>query len=117
MNIIWSDYFISNLEFYQRKKKYRKIMSDLDPVINELEAGNLLGDRLSGFNLPEGAALYKVRIANTSANVGKSNGFRLIYYVAIADEIYLITIYSKKDDERIPNDAQIAMLVANTLEF
>ena len=117
MNIIWSDYFISNLEFYQRKKKYKKIMSDLEPVINELAAGNFLGDRLSGFNLPEGAALYKVRIANTSANVGKSNGFRLIYYVAIADEIYLITIYSKKDDERIPNDAQIALLVANTLEF
>ena len=92
-------------------------MRDLDPVINELEAGNLLGDRLSGFNLPEGAALYKVRIANTSANVGKSNGFRLIYYVAIADEIYLMTIYSKKDDERIPNDAQIAMLVNNVLEF
>ena len=64
----------------------------------------MVGDKLSGFNLPEGAALYKVRIANTSANVGKSNGFRL-------------TIYSKKDDERIPNDAQIALLVSNTLEF
>jgi len=37
--------------------------------------------------------------------------------VAIGDEIYLLTIYSKKDDERIPNDAQIAMLAGNVLEF
>ena len=88
-----------------------------NPVVDELKEGNFVGDKLSGFNLPEGAALYKVRIANTSANVGKSNGFRLIYYLAIEDTIYLLTIYSKKDDERIPNDAQIAMLVGNTLEF
>jgi len=86
-------------------------------VYPDLEAGNFVGDRLDGFNLPEGAALYKVRIANTSANVSKSNGFRLIYYVAVGDEIYLLTIYSKKDDERIPNDAQIALIVSNTLEF
>lgn len=117
MNIIWTDYFLANIDFYQRKKKYKKILDDLDPVIEELKKSNFLGDRLSGFNLPEDAALYKVRIANTSANVGKSNGFRLIYYVAVEDEIYLVTIYSKKDDERIPNDAQIAMLVNNILEF
>ena len=117
MNIIWTDYFLANIDFYQRKKKYKKILDDLDPVVDELKKSNFIGDRLSGFNLLEGAALYKVRIANTSANVGKSNGFRLIYYIATEEDIYLVTIYSKKDDERIPNDAQIAMLVANTLEF
>lgn len=106
-----------DIDYYIRKKKYRKIIDDIASILPDLEAGNLVGDRLEGFNLPEGAALYKVRIANTSANVGKSNGFRLIYYLAIKDEIYLLTIYSKKDDERIPNDAQIAMLVGNTLEF
>ena len=117
MNIIWTDYFMANVEFYQRKKRYKKIVNDIDSVIVKLEAGNFVGDKLSGFNLPEGAALYKVRIANTSANVGKSNGFRLIYYLATVEKIYLVTIYSKKDDERIPNDAQIAMLVNNVLEF
>ncbi len=106
-----------DIDYYIRKKKYRKIIDDIASILPDLEAGNLVGDKLSGFNLPEGAALYKVRIANTSANVGKSNGFRLIYYLSIGDEIYLLTIYSKKDDERIPNDAQIAMLVGNTLEF
>ena len=117
MNITWSKKFLADMKFYYKKKKFLKIRDDVKTITNELEAGNLVGDRLEGFDLPEGAALYKVRIANTSANVGKSNGFRLIYYVAIKDEIYLVTIYSKKDDERIPNDAQIAMLVGNTLEF
>ena len=117
MNIIRSKNFEDDVKYYTKKKKFKKLIADLRPVLSELEAGNFLGDKLSGFNLPEGTALYKVRIANTSANVGKSNGFRLIYYVAIADEIYLMTIYSKKDDERIPNDAQIAMLVNNVLEF
>ena len=106
-----------DIDYYIRKKKYKKIIDDIASILPDLEAGNLVGDRLDGFNLPDGAALYKVRIANTSANVGKSNGFRLIYYVAVGDEIYLLTIYSKKDDERIPNDAQIALIVSNTLEF
>lgn len=30
-------------------KKYRQIRSDLQPVIAELQRGNLLGDRLAGF--------------------------------------------------------------------
>ena len=107
----------TTLNFISGKRNSKKFLDDIESIVSDLEAGNLVGDKLSGFNLPEGTALYKVRIANTSANVGKSNGFRLIYYVAIGDEIYLLTIYSKKDDEHIPNDAQIAMLVSNTLEF
>jgi mRNA-degrading endonuclease RelE of RelBE toxin-antitoxin system len=35
--------------------------------------------------------------------VGKSNGYRLIYYVVKDDrEIYLLTIYYKKEDKLIP---------------
>ena len=82
----------------------------------ELEKGNLVGDKLEGLDLPENTAAYKVRIANSSANVGKSNGFRLIYYLAIADEIYLLSIYSKKDDNKIPNDAQIELLIRNLVK-
>ena len=117
MVIKWSKNFQDNVEYYIKKKRYKKILDDIASILPDLEAGNLIGDKLAGFNLPEGTALYKVRIPNTSANVGKSNGFRIIYYLATADKIYFVTIYSKKDDERIPNDAQIAMIVGNTLEF
>ncbi|MBQ7199495.1 MAG: hypothetical protein IJS29_09550 [Selenomonadaceae bacterium] len=116
MTILWADKFADDIKYYYKKKKYLKIREDIKTVTDELEKGNFLGDRLEGLKLPEGTAAYKVRIANTSANVGKSNGFRLLYYVAIEDEIYLLTIYSKKDDERVPNDAQIAMLIANIIK-
>lgn len=115
MRINWTKQLDSDIKYYVKKKRYRKIFEDIEPVLTELENGNLLGDRLEGLQLPENAAVYKVRISNSSANVGKSNGFRLLYYVAVEDEIYLLTIYSKKDDERIPNDMQILMLVKNIL--
>ncbi len=39
---------------------------------------------------------------NTNAKVGQSNGYRMLYYV-IKDEyeIFLLTVYSKEDGERI----------------
>lgn len=105
------------LSITSRERNTKKILDDIGTILPDLAAGNLVGDKLEGIRIPENTAVYKVRIANTSANVGKSNGFRLIYYLAIEDEIYLLTIYSKKDDERIPNDEQIALIVSNTLEF
>ncbi len=85
-------------------------------MTDELKAGNLVGDRLEDLHLAEGTAAYKVRVANSSANVGKSNGFRIIYYTVIDQKAYLLTIYSKKDDDRIPNDAQLMMMIKNILD-
>lgn len=79
MKVIWSKDFTENVHYYIRKKKYKKIEQDFMPVIDELEAGNLIGDKLEDLHLDEGTAAYKVRVANSSANVGKSNGFRIIY--------------------------------------
>jgi len=43
--------------------------------------------------------------------VGKSNGYRIIYYVVKDDrEIFLLTIYSKKDKENI-KDSEIKHLI------
>lgn len=115
MEIIWSSRFESDVKYYFRKKHYTKILDDIDKVVSELKDGNLVGDRLDNINLQDNSAVYKVRIANTSTNSGKSNGFRLIYYLKVDERIYLVTIYSKKDDVRIPTDAQIAELINGLL--
>ncbi len=60
--------------------------------------------------------MYKVQVANSSTNVGKSHGFRLIYYVVIEGKIYLVSIYSKKDDNRVPSDKQIELLIKAILQ-
>lgn len=116
MKIIPTRNFNDNVEFYLRKKKYKKIYSDIKTVTDELEKGNLVGDKLEGLNLPENTAVYKARIANTSANVGKSHGFRLIYYVMIEEKVYLLAIYSKKDDIRVLSDKQIEQYIKILLE-
>ena len=115
MEIIPTRQFKEDVKFYKRRKKYLKIESDIKPAVEELKIGNFIGDKLEGLTLPANTAFYKVRLPNSSINVGKSGGFRLLYYVAIADRIYLVKIYSKKDDNRIPSDAQIVELINNLL--
>lgn len=115
MEIILTRQFKDDIKFYKRRKKYLKIEADVKPAVEDLKNGNFIGDKLEGLALPANTSAYKVRLPNSSTNSGKSNGFRLLYYVAIADEIYLLTIYSKKDDTRIPTDAQIAALINSLL--
>lgn len=115
MNVNATSHFKDDVKYYMKKKRYLKINEDISTVTDELENGNLVGDRIEDLDIPENTAAYKVRIANSSANVGKSNGFRLLYYVAIEDEIYLLTIYSKKDDIRVINDKQIELLIRNIM--
>lgn len=115
MEIILTRQFKEDIKFYKRRKKYLKIDTDIQPAIKELSAGNFIGDKLEGINIPANMAAYKVRLPNSSINVGKSGGFRLLYYVAIGDQIYFLKIYSKKDDNRIPTDAQIAELIYGLL--
>lgn len=85
-------------------------------MTNALAEGNFIGDKLEDIELDEGTAAYKVRVANSSTNSGKSNGFRIIYYVVIDEKIYLLTIYSKKDDNRVPTDKQISLMIKNIIE-
>lgn len=58
-------------------KKYRHIKSDVQPVIEDLEAGKTLGDQIKGVNY----TVYKVRVKNMDIKKGKRAGYRLIYYI------------------------------------
>lgn len=72
-------------------KKYRSIRSDIQPVIDQLENGDLPGDQVPGVNL----AIFKVRIKNSDTRKGKRSGYRCIYYLKTRDKIILVTVYSK----------------------
>jgi mRNA-degrading endonuclease RelE of RelBE toxin-antitoxin system len=77
-----------------------------------LEKGILVGDEIPGISYRVGGHTYKVRAANTDTGVGKRSGYRLIYY-AIVDEttIFLLTLYYKKDDSRIPTNKEIIQII------
>lgn len=60
----------------------------------------------------ENNSVIKVRIANTDTRMGKSNGYRMIYYAIKNDQLaYLLSIYYKKDDKRVLSDDEIIDLV------
>lgn len=100
--VIPTQRFIKDLDFYYRKKKYKKIERDVLEITEQLEDGKLVGEEIEDLHISIDESVYKVRTVNSSINVGKSNGFRIIYYVVKNDyEIYLLTIYSKKDKENI----------------
>jgi mRNA-degrading endonuclease RelE of RelBE toxin-antitoxin system len=81
-------------------KKYRSIRNDIQPVIEQLEQGELPGDQI-----PEiGYAVFKLRIRNSDAQKGKSGGYRLIYYVKTAMAIILLAIYTKSEQVDIAAD-------------
>ncbi len=109
--VIPTQRFEDDVKYYLKKKKFKHILEDVEEVVEELEKGNLIGDSIPGLTFDDNETV-KVRIANTDTHVGKSNGYRMIYYVVKNDcEIYLLTIYYKKDDNKIPSNKEIEELV------
>ena len=80
--IIPTKQFEDDLRYYLKKKKFKHILEDVDDIVKELEKGNLLGDAIPGLVFDDNETV-KVRIANTDTRVGKSNGYRMIYYVVL----------------------------------
>ncbi len=78
-------------------KKYRSIRSDIQPLIDQLLAGELPGDHIPGVNL----TIYKVRLKNSDIQKGKRSGYRCIYYLKTRDDIILVTIYSKSEQSDV----------------
>ncbi|NJL26123.1 MAG: type II toxin-antitoxin system RelE/ParE family toxin [Calothrix sp. SM1_5_4] len=81
-------------------KKYRSIYQDVQPIIEELQNGKIVGDQIPNI----GYTVFKVRIRNTDIQKGKSGGYRLIYYLQATTGIILLTIYPKSGQADIDAD-------------
>lgn len=95
-------------ELYRLSKKSRNIRADVEPIIAEIQKGNFVGDRLSGFGV--NYFVYKVRVKNSNIQKGKSAGYRLIYLVESETNVVLLTIYSKSEREDITTNEINAIL-------
>ena len=80
-------------------KRFRNIQADVQPVIEQLQQGSIVGNRIGGIG--EEYFIYKVRVRNSNIQKGKSAGYRLIYQLESPTSILLLTIYSKSDREDI----------------
>ncbi|NKQ40683.1 MAG: type II toxin-antitoxin system RelE/ParE family toxin [Sulfurovum sp.] len=85
--VIEQDLYLKALK--KLSKKYKNIESDIENFLLSINSIKDLGVELKH-------NVYKVRIANSDKNKGKSAGYRLISYVKIVDnELHLIYIYDK----------------------
>ena len=74
-------------------RKFRRIRSDIEPLITQLQQGEIVGDQVSG----TGFTIFKVRVRNSDLRKGKRAGYRVIYYLQTQTQIVLLTIYSKTE--------------------
>ena len=81
-------------------KRYRQIREDLEPIINQLQTGNFIGDQISGTT----ATVLKVRAKNSDIPTGKSGGYRLIYQVVSPELALLLLVYAKSDQADVSLD-------------
>ena len=104
--------FNKDIKYYIKKRKYKKIILDIKPILDDLEQGIFVGDEIADLKIGNDNKTYKVRVVNSDTNEGKSNGYRIIYYVETEEKIiFLITIYHKKDEHRIPSKKEISELI------
>jgi mRNA-degrading endonuclease RelE of RelBE toxin-antitoxin system len=74
-------------------KRYRSIRDDLQPLINSLQNGNFIGDRISG----TGYTVFKIRLKNSDIKKGKSSGYRVVYQLKDNNLVLLLIIHAKSD--------------------
>ena len=103
-------------EFKQRlrtlSKKYRHIKSDIQPIIEQLQAGDCLGDQIPG----TGYTVFKVRVRNSDIQKGKSGGYRLIYQLESPTSVILLLIYSKLDQTDVAAE-EIQLVIEKFQEY
>ncbi|MFZ2889802.1 type II toxin-antitoxin system RelE/ParE family toxin [Sulfuricurvum sp.] len=76
-------------------KRFKNIESDIEAFGDDLDDVSKLGIHL-------GKNVYKVRIANSDKNKGKSSGYRLISYLKIEEgTLTYLYIYDKSDLESL----------------
>ncbi|MEB3311013.1 MAG: type II toxin-antitoxin system RelE/ParE family toxin [Snowella sp.] len=78
-------------------KRYRKIQSDIQPIIEQLRCGNIIGNQIPNTNL----SLFKVRARNSDIPVGKSGGYRIIYQLISSESILFLLIYAKSEQSDV----------------
>ena len=102
LNIVKLEQFTKDVK--KLYKKYKQLPHDLEQLAKELNQ-----DPKSGIDL--GANCFKIRLANSSIPTGKSGGFRVVYYYYDGeDNLYLMTMFSKRDRESISDEAILELL-------
>jgi len=107
-NLSIRDTFAFNKAVKKLKKKYKHIEKGYMSFVNTIET-------IDDLDINLGSGVYKVRIANSDKNSGKSSGYRLISYLKLIDnELYLVFIYDKSEIENL-TEKEIDTLILDSI--
>ena len=88
-DIVLAPDFKKNLK--QIAKKHKQVLKDFGGLIDKLTENPTMGTDL-------GQNVYKIRLAISGTNKGKSGGARVVTYVVVADKtVFLADIYLKSE--------------------
>lgn len=93
----------------QLSKKFRRIRSDIQPVVEQLRSGEIIGEQVPRV----GYRVYKVRVRNQDLRKGKRAGYRLLYYVRTPERVFLLTIYAKSEQGDVSAE-RIRQIIRNS---
>ena len=89
------------------EKKYHNAIKQAEKFTQRLERGERPGDVVPGVR----AAVYKAQVRNPAVRGGPPKGYRIIYYVIMKNQVYLLTMYSKSQQKDI-STVELKRLVA-----
>lgn len=72
-------------------ERYPHLQTDLQPVLNQLQAGRFMGERAAG----AGHTIFRVQMSNHDIPAGKRAGYRLVYQMQSSTHLLLLLLYSK----------------------
>lgn len=85
-------------------KKHKNVKADLAKLIDDLEINPTKGTAL-------GQNVYKIRLAISGTNKGKSGGARVITYVVVVNKtVFLSEIYLKSEHDTVDADLVVQRL-------
>ena len=96
-------YKIKSIEVFEKQfkrlfKKYPSLKNDIQSLIAQLKVNPEQGKSL-------GKNCYKIRLAITSKQKGKSGGARVIINIVINQkDVYLLSIYDKSERDNITDN-------------
>ena len=103
--------FPKDLKRFVKKKRFFSLPDQVKELKEKLEQGKFEGDKMTHQDEPTPYDVYKLRLPNPDANVGKSDGYRIIYMVVTGNRIVvLLTMYYKKEDASV-SDTYIRGLI------
>jgi mRNA-degrading endonuclease RelE of RelBE toxin-antitoxin system len=97
--------FEKNINRLVKKKKFLSLPKQIRTLKEQVIRGEFEGNKIIHREEPTPHDVYKLRLPNPDTNVGKSDGYRVIYMVVTETKIVVfLTMYYKKEDATVSDN-------------